>query len=118
MEVHQQIILTSVVLNIALAVFIAVVANRFIRKFDELKIEFQSKYDAFENKFDRRFESIDRKFEVINRKFEAVDRKFEAIDHRFESMDRKFEAINTKMEKLQNLMLQYIISRSENQDSN
>lgn len=117
MEVHQQIILTSVVLNIALAVIIAVVANRFIRKFDELKIEFQSKYDAFENKFDRRFESIDRKFEVINRKFEAVDRKFEAIDHRFESMDRKFEAINTKLEKLQNLMLQYIISRSENQDS-
>ena len=99
------------------AVLQIVVVGPMNSRFDDLRSDVNSRFDAADQRFNdlrsdvnSRFDAVDRRFNDLraemSQRFDAVDQRFAAVDQRFNDfraeMSQRFDAVDQRLDRLGN----------------
>ena len=95
------------------AVLQIVVVGPMNSRFDDLRSDVNSRFDAVDRRFNafraemtQRFDAVDQRFDAVDQRFDAVDQRFDAVDQRFHDfraeMAQRFDAVDQRLDRLGN----------------
>ena len=100
------------------AVLQLVVVGPMNRRFEDLRVHMDQRFEAVDQRFeatDRRIDDLrsdmnerfndlraemDHRFEAVNQRFDAVDQRFDAVDRRIDAVDRRLGRVEVGLSEL------------------